>query len=166
MDYRKAAAYWDEQDASAKKADRETLLAEAEKFIRSHNTCALAAGGGSLIRCTPIEYTYYEGCFWMLSEGGRKFAGLEINPNVCLAIYDPYEGFGKLGGMQVSGKAGIVEPWTEPYLSLLRFKKIPEDALRKLSHPMYLIRVAPEKIDFLNSEFKKMGFDSRQQIVF
>jgi hypothetical protein len=31
---------------------------------------------------------------------------------------------------------------------------------------MYLIRVVPESIDFLNSDFKKQGFDSRQHLDF
>ncbi len=26
--------------------------------------------------------------FWMFSEGGQKFIGLEKNENVCLAIYE------------------------------------------------------------------------------
>ena len=32
--------------------------------------------------------------------------------------------------------------------------------------PMYLIRVTPERIDLLNSEFKKRGVASRQQLSF
>lgn len=44
------------------------------------------------MRCTPIEYSYHDGRFWMFSEGGEKFIGLEKNENVCLAIYDKYDG--------------------------------------------------------------------------
>jgi hypothetical protein len=83
---------------------------------------------------------------------------------VCLAIFDPYSGFGELGGMQVSGKAELVEPWTPEYTEFLAYKKIPQEALKKLEHPMYLIKVRPVSIDFLNSAFKKQGFDSRQHL--
>ena len=28
-----------------------------EEYIRANNTCALATGAGSYVRCTPIEYS-------------------------------------------------------------------------------------------------------------
>jgi hypothetical protein len=166
MDYKQAAGYWEDKDAAAKQMDRAALLAQTEKFILAHNTCALATGYGDFVRCTPIEYTYLDGCFWLLSEGGLKFSALERNKNVCLAVFDAYTGFGKLGGMQVTGTAQTVEPWSEEYLKLLEYKKIPAAALRGLPHTMYLIKITPSRIDFLNSDFKKQGFDSRQYIVF
>ena len=100
----------------------------------------------------------------MFSEGGLKFHGLESNKNVCLAIYDGYTGFGKLGGMQISGTAELVEPWTGEYMDLLAFKKIPVENLKKLPAILYLIKVMPTRIDFLCSEFKSLGFDPRQHL--
>lgn len=41
-------------------------------------------------------------------------------------------------------------------------KKIPLEALKKLNHPMNLIRVEPDKIEALFSDFKEDGYDSRQ----
>ena len=165
MDYKKAAAYWAEKEADSKKLNRQDLLKEIETFIVVHNTCALATADlNGFVRCTPIEYTYLDGCFWLLSEGGLKFRGLEENKNVCLAIYDAYEGFGKLGGMQVSGTAEIIEPWSEEYLALLAYKKIPADSLRNMPVEMHLIKIRPEAIDFLDSSFKEQGADSRQHL--
>jgi general stress protein 26 len=166
MDYQKAAAYWEEQDAQAKRMGREALLAEAERFIAAHNTCALATGWGGFVRCTPIEYTYREGKFWMFSEGGLKFRALAENPQVCLAIFDGYSGFGTLGGMQVSGTAEAAEPWSEPYREALRAKKIPEAAVRGLTHPLYLLCVTPRRIDYLSSALEKQGFSPRQHLDF
>jgi hypothetical protein len=164
LDYKKAASYWMEKDEKSDRMDRDALLTQIEKFICAHNTCALATGCGDFVRCTPIEYNYRDGRFWMLSEGGLKFRGLEGNKNVCLAIYDGYRGFGQLGGMQISGIAELVEPWTGEYMDLLAFKKIPAENLKKLKTPLYLIKVTPTRIDFLCSEFKKLGFDSRQYL--
>jgi len=166
MDFEKAASYWEEKDKTSAKMDRETLLREAEAFLTAHNTCALATGAGRFVRCTPIEYTWHEGKLWMLSEGGQKFRALRENPSVCAAVYDAYEGFGKLGGLQLTGRAELVEPWSGEYCAFLAYKKLPEQALRGLDHPMYLIRVTPERIDLLNSEFKKRGVASRQQLSF
>jgi len=165
MDYRKAAAYWEEKDASGAGMDRESLLAEAEQFLAAHNTCALATGSGGFVRCTPIEYSYREGKFYLFSEGGQKFRALEKNRNVCLAVYDEYRGFANLAGMQVTGTASLVEPWSEEYLAQLAFQKLPEAALRALDHPMYLLRIAPARVDFLCSAFKARGFAPRQHLV-
>ncbi len=165
MDYKKAASYWLEKDKDAVKLPAEELQAEIERFICSHNTCALATGSGTYIRCTPIEYTYKDGKFWLLSEGGQKFRGLSENANVAIAIYDSYAGFGKLSSLQVSGKADIIEPWSDEYLELLEYKKITAENLRKLPIVMHLIRVTPMEMDFLCSDLKEKGVSSRQHLV-
>jgi len=164
MDYNQAASYWIEKDSKADRMEDDVLRAEIEKFIAAHNTCALATGWGDFIRCTPVEYNYKDGRFWVFTEGGLKFRGLEGNKNVSLAIYDSYKGFGQLGGMQVSAVAEIIEPWTEEYMDLLRFRKISAENLKKRPDPLYLIKITPNRIDFLSSEFKKRGFDPRQHI--
>jgi len=165
-DCQAAQRYWEDKEAADAAMPRPQLLKAAEDFIAAHNTCALATGCGGFVRCTPIEYTYRDGRFWLLSEGGLKFRALAQNPAVCLAIFDPYGGFGTLGGMQVSGRARLVDPWSPDYCALLAFKKIPEAALRGLDHPMYLIEVTPGRIDLLNSAFKAQGFAPRQHLTF
>ena len=102
----------------------------------------------------------------MFSEGGEKFIGLEKNENVCLAIYDKYDGFGSLKGMQVMGTAEMIEPFSKEYEEAAEFKNIPLTALKQLPEPMNLIKVVPAEIDFLNSDFKKDGYASRQKMVF
>ena len=104
----------------------------------------------------------HDGKFWMFSEGGRKFIGLEKNSHVCLAIYDKYDGFGNLRSLQVTGIAAMVEPFSEEYNTHAAFKKIPLDALKKLPSPMNLICVTPTRIDALFSDFKKDGYSVRQ----
>ncbi len=166
MDYLEAISYWEEKDKSTSPMYSDELLTEIEKFIASHNTCALATGFGEFVRCTPIEYSYFKSKFWLFSEGGFKFQGLKDNKNVCLAIYNPYTGFDKLGGMQVTGKATLVEPWSEEYLCLLSYKKISVENLKRLTHPLYLICITPTRIDFLWSGFEALGYDVRQHLLF
>ncbi len=165
MDYEKAASYWMD-NTKGPRMDHKALLVEIEKYILAHNTCALATGWGDFVRCTPIEYNYKDRNFWLFSEGGLKFRGLEKNKNVSLAIYDSYTGFVQLGGMQISGTAELVEPWTEEYMDLLAFKKLSAENFKKLSMTMHLIKITPSRIDFLSSEFKKRGFDPRQHLCF
>ena len=90
-EYEAAASYWKKKDAESVKLDEAKLKKAVEKYILANKTCALATGAGEFVRCTPIEYTYHHGAFWMFSEGGEKFAALEKNKNVCLAIFDKYK---------------------------------------------------------------------------
>lgn len=166
MDYRKAQNYWKEKEAASVKMDADVLRKKITEYINANNTCALATGADGFIRNTPIEYSYHDGCFWMFSEGGEKFIGLEKNPNVCIAIFDKYAGFGTLKGLQVMGTAQVVEPFSDEYNAHAAVKKIPLSALQKLNPPMNLIKVRPIRADFLNSDFKQDDFDSRQHLVF
>ena len=160
-----AARYWDEKDADSVRMDPERLREAAEAYIRENNTCALATGTGDYVRCTPIEYSWHDGCFWMFSEGGRKFIGLAANPNVCLAVYDRYQGFGTLRGMQVMGRAELVEPFSEVYMAHAAYRGIAPEFLRKLKSPMHLICVRPTRIDCLFSDFREQGCGPRQTLL-
>jgi len=165
-EYEAAALYWEQKEAAGVKMEQEELVEEIQKFILSHNTCALATGSDTFIRCTPIEYSWNDGAFWMFSEGGLKFRALKTNLQVSLAIFDDFEGFGKLKGLQVSGKALLIDPDTEEYEQAARFRKIPVEALRRMVHQMYLIKVVPQHFDYLSSDMKERGYDVRQPMDF
>ena len=164
FDYDEAAEYWAKKDAKTVAMDPEALKEKIRDFIEKHNTCALATASGDLVRCTPIEYNYVNDCFYLFSEGGLKFKNLKTNKHVGLAVYEAYAGFGKLKSLQVTGSAGMVEPFSEEYLKLLDFKKIPVEAIKKLSQPLNLIKVIPEACDYLDSELKNEGFGNRQHL--
>ena len=161
-EYAKAAGYW--KNKAQVKMPKEALKQAVIAYINANNTCALATGAGDYVRCTPIEYSFHDGKFWMFSEGGEKFIGLEKNKNVCLAIYDRYDGFGNLKSLQIMGKAQLIEPFSDTYKAHAEFKKIPLAALEKLESPMQLICVTPVQIEVLFSEFKKDGYSSRQTL--
>lgn len=161
--FKEAAEYWTKKEQTD--MPREDLKKVIDAYVAKNNTCALATGTGEFVRCTPIEYSFHDEKFWMFSEGGEKFIGLEKNANVCLAIFDKYEGFGNLSSVQVMGKAELIEPFSDVYNAHAEYKKIPLAALQKLDPPMNLICVTPTKIDALFSEFKKNGYNSRQVYV-
>jgi len=165
MDYEKASRFWLEQDAHAVKMKEEDLKKEIEDFILSHHVCALATASGSFVRNTPIEYNYYDGYFYLFSEGGLKFKALKDNKNVCLAIFDPEMSFSGLRSLQVTGVAAIIEPYGEEYRRVAERKKLPLETLKKLPDPLNLIRVTPTIYDLLESSLKKRGYSSRQELV-
>lgn len=159
-----ASEYWNNHDERSIKMERAEIKQEIEKYITSHNTCGLATGFGNFVRCTPVEYSYKDKAFWIFSEGGLKFKALCENDNVCLAIFDAYKGFDTLAGMQVIGKAEVVEMWSDEYLNMLIFKNIPPQALKNMKSNLFLIKILPTRINYLCSSFKKRGFDTRQFI--
>ena len=164
MNYDEAANHWLEKDRDAVHMEPAALREKINAFLHAHNTGALATAGGGLVRCTPIEYNYVDGCLYLFSEGGLKFKCLKDNKHVGFAIFEPYGGFGQLKSLQITGTAEMVEPFSKEYQKLLDHKKIPADAIRKLPKPMNLIKIVPESFDYLDSDLKKDGFGSRQHL--
>lgn len=162
FDYNAAANYWLNKDANSQKMPREQVLERITAFIEAHNTCTLATASEDHVRCTPIEYNFVDNRFYFFSEGGLKFRGLKKNKHVGMAIYEPYNGFGNLKSLQIEGMASLVEPFSDEYLKVMEYKKIPETAMRNLPQPMALIKVVPEVFDYLDSDLKKEEFGSRQ----
>lgn len=165
-EYESAALYWEQKEAVSVKMKQEELSQEIQDFILCHNTCALATGCGTFIRCTPIEYSWHDNAFWMFSEGGLKFRALKTNPQVSMAIYDSFSGFDKIRGLQISGTAEVIDPDSEEYERAACFRKIPVEALRRMAHLMYLIKISPVHFDYLSSDMKERGFYVRQPLDF
>ena len=168
-EYRSAANYWKDKEKDCKAVPEDELKAAVEKFLGESSVCALATGSGDYVRCTPLEYSYHDGKFWIFTEGGEKFIGLEKNDNVSLAVFDKNPAFGGLRSVQVMGRAVVIEPMSEVYIAHAEYKKIPVAALKQLAdqgRPMILLCITPVRADVLFSEFKKQGYDSRQVMEF
>ena len=67
--------------------------------------------------------------------------------------------------MQISGQANIVED-LEEYKYVIKMKGMDMDFIRSLPTDLHLIRVDMEKVEFLNSEFEKQGYSTRQILNF
>lgn len=145
--------------------DKAILMKEIEKFIKSHNTFALATGTGNFNRCTPLEYQYIDKYFYIITEGGLKFKGILQNKNVSVGIYDNYETMGNVRGMQITGRAENVPLFSEKYNKVVENKGIKLNVVENLPINLYVIKIIPAKFEFLNSDFKKNGFDSKQKYV-
>lgn len=152
----------EEMSKPDKVLDNEKLKEEIDKFILDHNTCALATGATRFVRCTPIEYTYHKDCFYFLTEGGLKFKGIIQNPNVCIGIYNNYTGMSTLGGMQISGLAEIIPYGCDEYKDVVVVKGLKLSDLENLPVSLHLIKVVPNKFEFLNSNFKNYDVDVKQ----
>ena len=150
------------RDSLENKLDNNVLRQEIDKFLLSHNTLSLTTGSSLGLRSTPIEYSFIKGNIYLFSEGGEKFAHLLLSDKVCISIYDNYTGFNKLNGMQIKGKAEILDKDAEEYLYILKEKGLSSDKISAFGIDMNIIKVIPEITEFLSSDLKKYNVSLKQ----
>ena len=150
------------KDELIEKIPQTKLKAEIEEFLFSHNTCTLSTSYKERVRSTPIEYNYHDGSIYLLSEGGEKFANILLNNKVSMAIYEDYTGMNNLAGMQITGHADIILKDEDEYEKVLQVKGLNPEYIKKMPVNLNIIKVKIEKIEFLYSKFKNMGYEARQ----
>lgn len=177
-DFERAARYWTDRDAAlvaSERMPREALEEAIDAFLAERTTCALATAapscgsGAPFVRCTPLEYGWHDRAFWIFSEGGLKFRGLEPvagadGAPVALSVFDTYAGFGKLKSVQAEGIAHIVDPASSEFAAAAAAKHIPASHLPKLAGVLHLIKVSPTSFDYLDSSLKQQGYATRQHL--
>lgn len=161
-EWTQAENFWLKKDKEKKQMPSEALKTELDKFLKDHKICALATGSGDDIRSTPLEYTWADGSLWIFSEGGLKFKGLQENPKISAAVFEPNSKFGSLKSVQIFGRAELVEPFSDEYNAAARLRHIPLKVLKKLPDTMWLIKILPEEMVYLNSALKLKGYGTRQ----
>jgi hypothetical protein len=114
------------------------------------------------IRCMPLAYSWHDGALWIFTEGALKFKALKENKHIEAAVFETSTSFGGLKSAQIQGTAEVVELFSEAYNAEAAFRKISITTLKKLPEPMWLIKIVPDAITVLNSDFKKAGYGSRQ----
>lgn len=62
-----------------------------KKFLKRNHVLHLSTTSGTAPRSTPLEYRLHDLTFYILSEGGGKFANLERNKKVSFSIAEPYD---------------------------------------------------------------------------
>lgn len=90
-EYKKAVDFWKAKECKEMLSDQLKLVVEEflhNSSICNSSICALATETDDYVRCTPLEYSYHDGCFGIFTESGEKFIGLEKNKNVSLAVFE------------------------------------------------------------------------------
>ena len=160
--YEQAQTFWTRKDETENKMEADDIYSWLDSFLSAHKVLALATGGDTYIRCTPLEYTWHDGALWIFTEGGLKFKALKENKHVAAAVFDMNASFGGLKSLQIEGTVEMPELFSDEYKNAAKFRKIPLEALKKLEEPMWLLKIIPTEITCLNSDFKRDGYGSRQ----
>ena len=143
--------------------DPDELTNIIDEYIKAHTTLALATAGKGNVRCTPLEYNYKDGVFYIVTEGGLKFRSLLSNDDISAAIFEPYDGsMDHIYGLQFSGKAVIVERGSDEYWEVLSQKHVTREACENLPVELFIVRIIPLRYEFLCSKFNEDGYDAKQ----
>jgi len=132
--------------------------------------CVLATCGDNVPRATPLEYHSKGIKIYFVSEPGTKLESMKRNPNVCLGIFFPYNGWDSAKGVQITGKAKIIsrENSTEFKKSVAahQWKKTAKKLGLKTfpKNGVELAKVEPAKIEFIDMSLKRIGFSPRQTL--
>jgi hypothetical protein len=95
---------------------------------------------------------------------------MKKNPNVSIGIFLPYKGWDNAKGAQITGKAKVISrenstEFKEGSAAYQWEKTAKEPGLKKFAETgVELVKVEPEKIEFIDMSFKKIGFSSRQTL--
>lgn len=160
IDYNKAANYWNEKNKLRKELDPMELMEKIETFINSHNTLALGTSG-DMIRVTPVEYFYYDGNFYIFTEGGKKFANLENDKHVAFAIYENYKDW-NIESLQADAYCTVVDFDSDEYTSVFAAKGLNLEKLKAKGNEMYLLRLEVLFYEYLNTSLMKDGYNAHQ----
>jgi len=142
------------------------LRERIEAFLAAHNTCALAVASSHGVRVVPIEYRYHAGSLYLLSEGGEKFAHLLLAPEVSVCIFEPYRGWANLAGLQLQGRARLLDDDSVELERLLEWEGITPLQRTQLPVALHGIRIDLRSADFLSSAFRAQGLEVRQRYRF
>lgn len=139
------------------------------EFLKEQNMCVLATCSGGLPRATPIEYHSKGITMYFVGEPGIKLKNITNNPNVSIGIFLPYTGWDSAKGAQITGKAKIIsreafDDFREGLEAYQWEKTERELNLNEFPKTVELIRIDPEKIEFVDMSLKKMGYSPRQTL--
>lgn len=153
------------KDADYKAMPADQLKGYIEDFLSRHKTCVLGTGYGDSVRTTPVNYTYHQGHLYIVSEGGRKFAGLLANPNVSITIHEGLDKFSPTG-LQLTGTASILTPHDPEHRQVFDIMGLDYMRLSVLPWMMNGIRVRLTRAEFRWHGFHAMGYSKVQHYNF
>jgi nitroimidazol reductase NimA-like FMN-containing flavoprotein (pyridoxamine 5'-phosphate oxidase superfamily) len=153
----------------AKRMPAKDLKKRIIQFLSDQNMCVLATCSDGVPRATPIEYHSKGLTMYFVCEPGRKLKNIADNPNVSVGVFLPYEGWDSARGAQITGKARIVsrkniDEFKEGLEAYKWEKTAKEMGLKEFPKTVELVKIDPEKIEFIDMSLRQLGYSSRQEL--
>jgi len=93
-----------------KRLTQDELKEKIIVFLTENKICTLATCSNNIPRSTPVRYRSEDLTIYILAEGGMKIKNIRENPDVSVSLYGEYSGFQSVRGLQLWGKAEIINP--------------------------------------------------------
>jgi hypothetical protein len=154
------------RDAGDVKLPPAEIKKHVEDFLKGHKYCILCTGAGDRVRGTAVSYKYHEGHIYIVAEGAAKFANLIVNDNVSIALHAPYLKGERHAGIQVSGKATVLDPASDAYREMMRIRGSDYERLTQLPWILWGLDVKLERAEFWWAEWRNLGVSPKQTYNF
>ena len=140
-----------------KKLSQEELKKEIINFLDENVICTLATCSNNIPRSTPLRYRNKGLTIYVFAEGGMKIKNIMENPHVSVSLYGEYSGIQSVKGLQLWGRAEIINPEDgERYREAKRIVNIEgrEDlknlGIKNIRPDMKAIKIEVERARYLN----------------
>jgi len=140
-----------------KRLSEEELRETIVSFLEENCICTLATCSNNVPRSTPVHYRSKDLTIYILAEGGMKIKNMRENPVVSVSIYGDYSGFQSVKGLQMWGKAEIINPEDgESYLEANRIVNLEgrtdlkDLGIENIKHNMKAIKITIERARYLS----------------
>ncbi|MGX8728290.1 MAG: hypothetical protein ACSW75_01850, partial [Lachnospiraceae bacterium] len=147
---------------AARPLPAKALLESIEAFACAHSVLALATANEEYIRCTPVDYSYVDGKFYIVTEGGMKFRSILRNNHVSMAIFDNErhpDGF--LDMLQVEGSVEVL-PGDSPIAHREAAARLQRGGMD--SSEIFVLCVTPQHYRICSAAFAAVGYDADQSL--
>jgi uncharacterized protein YhbP (UPF0306 family) len=136
-------------------------------FMKTQGMCVLATCSGGEARATAVEFFPEGTTLYILTEGGRKMGNIEKNPRVSVAIHTQFTGWDSIKGVQITGRAEVGVSGSKVFdegVEAYRRRR----GLKSVSVPsfMSIIKVAPLKIEYLDTTLRAKGLETKHVLVY
>jgi general stress protein 26 len=136
------------------------------EFMEQQGMCVLATCSGGVPRASPVEFFPAGTILYVLTEGGRKIENLEKNPRVSVAIHTQFTGWDSIKGIQMTGTAEIGGKGSAIFAEGAKAYADRKKEAVMLPDSMNVIRIAPQKIEYLDTTLRAKGYDVKHVLEY
>jgi nitroimidazol reductase NimA-like FMN-containing flavoprotein (pyridoxamine 5'-phosphate oxidase superfamily) len=131
----------------------EGLVGDIRSYIKGHNVCTLAVADGNSPSAHTVYYISDENfrIYFESNPDSDKVRVLKNNPKVSIAIDEDYRNWKEIRGVQLFGRARIVDSREDSQLKEVYRKKFPQiNELGGIPKHHVFVEITPEKIYYLD----------------
>jgi general stress protein 26 len=144
------------------KQELEHLIAD---LIKEQSLCVISTCSNDVPRASTVEYFPIATTIYILTEGGVKIENITHNPNVSIAIHAPFAGWQTVRGIQITGLAEIGRRGSRIYEEGLDVFNKCRGQIGTVPDIMSVIKVKPNKIEYIDTALGNKGFKVRHTLV-